>query len=235
MKKHISIIASALAVLSLASCSKDTEGMTQITYYAVIDLEGPVYDQAVAGTPYQDPGYSATMQGEDITADVKVSTDMDLQNPKPGYYTVTYSAVNEDGFPASSTRYVLVTDPDDKASGYYTTDANSFRVASGGTTYYGNSYSVTVYGDGSGHYHVSDFLGGWYAQRAGYGGSYAAVGQCDIAADGTISLVSSSVAGWGDSLVALNEGRFDAATGTISWVALYPEDPVMEFHVIMTK
>lgn len=232
MKKHISIIASALAVLSLASCSKDTEGMTQITYYAVIDLEGPVYDQAVAGTPYQDPGYSATMQGEDITADVKVTTDMDLQNPKPGYYTVTYSAVNEDGFPASSTRYVLVTDPDDKASGYYTTDANSFRVASAGTTYYGNSYSVTVYGDGSGLYHVSDFLGGWYAQRAGYGGSYAAVGQCDIAADGTISLVSSSVAGWGDSLSGLSEASFDAAAGTISWVASYAG---MEFHVIMTK
>ena len=179
-----------------------------------------------------DPGYSATMQGEDITADVKVSTDMDLQNPKPGYYTVTYSAVNEDGFPASSTRYVLVTDPDDKASGYYTTDANSFRVASAGTTYYGNSYSVTVYGDGSGHYHVSDFLGGWYAQRAGYGGSYAAVGQCDIAADGTISLVSSSVAGWGDSLSGLSEASFDAAAGTISWVASYAG---MEFHVIMTK
>ena len=232
MKKHISIIASALAVLSLASCSKDTEGMTQSTYDAGIDLAGPVYDQAVAGTPYQDPGYSATMQGEDITADVKVSTDMDLQNPKPGYYTVTYSAVNEDGFPASSTRYVLVTDPDDKASGYYTTDANSFRVASAGTTYYGNSYSVTVYGDGSGHYHVSDFLGGWYAQRAGYGGSYAAVGQCDIAADGTISLVSSSVAGWGDSLSGLSEASFDAAAGTISWVASYAG---MEFHVIMTK
>lgn len=51
MKKHISILASALAVLSMGSCSKDTEGLTQITYYAVITLDGPVYDQVVAGFP----------------------------------------------------------------------------------------------------------------------------------------------------------------------------------------
>ncbi len=232
MKKYISIMASALAVLSLASCSKDTEGLTEITYYAVIDLEGPVYDQAVAGTPYVDPGYKATMQGEDITSEVKITTDMDLQNPKPGYYTVTYSAINADGFPASSTRYVLVADADDPASGYYTTDANSYRVSSGGTTYYGRSFSIVVYGDGTGTYNVSDFLGGWYDQRAGYGGSYAAVGQFDLAADGSISLVDSSVAGWGDSLSALNDAGFDAATGTISWVAVYAG---MEFHVTMTK
>lgn len=225
-------MASALAVLSLASCSKDTEGLTDITYYAVIDLEGPVYDQAVAGTPYVDPGYTATMQGEDITSEVKITTNMDLQNPKPGYYTVTYSAVNADGFPASNTRYVLVADAGDKASGYYTTDANSYRSASGGTTYYGKSFSVIVYGDGTGKYHVSDFLGGWYDQRAGYGGNYAAVGQFDLASDGAISLVSSSVAGWGDSLTSLNDGKFDATTETISWVAVYAG---MEFHVTMTK
>lgn len=232
MKKYISILASALAVLSLVSCSKDTEGLTQVTYYAVIELEGPVYDQAEAGTPYIDPGYSATMQGEDITSDVKISTTMDLSNPAPGYYTLTYSAINEDGFPATATRYVLVTDADDNASGYYSTDANSFRVSSGGTTYYGRSYSIIVYGDAQGQYHVSDFLGGWYDQRAGYGGSYAAVGAFDLAADGTITLVSSYVAGWGDSLSGLDDAKFDEESGTISWVADYAG---MEFHVIMTK
>lgn len=232
MKKYISIFASALAVLSLASCSKDTEGLTDITYYAVIDLDGPVYDQAVAGTPYVDPGYSATMQGEDITSEVKISTDMDLQNPKPGYYAITYSAVNADGFPASSVRYVLVADADDKASGYYSTDANSYRVASSGTTYYGRSFSVIIYGNGDGTYEISDFLGGWYDQRAGYGSSYAATGEFSLDADSKMTLISSSVAGWGDSLSSLDDGTFDAATETFSWVAVYAG---MEFHVTMSK
>lgn len=232
MKKYISLMASALAVLSLASCDKDTEGLTHITYYAVIDLDGPVYDQAVAGTPYVDPGYSATMQGENITSDVKISTDMDLQNPKPGYYTVTYSAVNEDGFPASTTRYVLVADADDKVSGYYTTDANSFREASSGVTFYGRRFQIIVYGDAAGQYHVSDFLGGWYDQRAGYGASYAAPGTFDLATDGSITLVSSSVAGWGDSLSGLDDASFDADSQTISWVALYAG---MKFNVKMSK
>lgn len=117
MKKYISIIALALGLLS-TSCSEDTNGLTGITYYAVIELEGPTYMIAPAGTPFVDPGYSATMQGEDITSQVKVSTNMDTQNPKPGYYSIVYSAVNPDGFSASSQRYVLVADADDKASGF---------------------------------------------------------------------------------------------------------------------
>lgn len=205
--------------------------MTQITYYAVIDLDGPIYDQAVAGQAYTDPGYSATMQGEDITSDVKVTTNMDMQNPKPGYYKVTYSAVNEDGFSASAERYVLVADADDKASGYYTTSPQSFRD-SGSVTLYGRAFSVTVYGNGAGTYHVSDFLGGWYDQRAGYGSNYAAKGEFSIAPDGAISLISSSVAGWGDSLSSLDDASFDASTETISWVANYAG---MKFHVTMSK
>lgn len=157
---------------------------------------------------------------------------MDLQNPKPGYYTVTYSAVNEDGFSASKTRYVLVADADDKASGYYVTSPQSFRMSSGTQTFYGNSYSVTVYGDGTGTYHVSDFLGGWYDQRAGYGSSYACPGEFSLDGDGNVTLINSSVAGWGDSLSSLDNGVFDEATQTFSWVAMYAG---MEFHVTMSK
>lgn len=50
MKKYISTIAAGLAIVALASCSKDTEGVTGITYYPVIELEGPIYDKATAGT-----------------------------------------------------------------------------------------------------------------------------------------------------------------------------------------
>lgn len=40
MKKYILISAMALGLLATA-CSEDTEGLTGVTYYAVIELDGP--------------------------------------------------------------------------------------------------------------------------------------------------------------------------------------------------
>lgn len=231
MKKTIIFALTALAATSLVSCDKDTEGLTQITYYANIELKGPAFDQATAGQPYTDPGFTATMQGQNIDSEVKVSSAMDFANPKPGYYTVTYSAVNPDGFIASASRRVLVSSADDKASGYYTTSPQSFREAAA-TTFYGAPFQVVVYGDGTGTYRISDFLGGWYEYRAGYGSNYAAAGSFSLDADGQMTLLDSSVPGWGDSISELNDGKFDAATSTFSWQAVYAG---MKFNVTMTK
>lgn len=231
MKKYISIIALALGLLS-TSCSEDTNGLTGITYYAVIELEGPTYMIAPAGTPFVDPGYSATMQGEDITSQVKVSTNMDTQNPKPGYYSIVYSAVNPDGFSASSQRYVLIADADDKASGFYTTTGDTNL---NGSNFFGvNACSITVYGNGDGTYHISDLLGGFYAQVRGYGSAYALEGEVEIDADGNITLLDSYLAGWGDSANALTNGKLDAEAGTMSWTCDYTEYNYL-FNVTIAK
>lgn len=221
----------ALGLLATA-CSEDTEGLTGVTYYAVIELDGPEYMTAPAGTPFVDPGYSATMQGEDITSQVKVTTNMDLQDPKLGYYSIAYSAVNPDGFSAAKQRYVLVADADDKASGYYTTtEATNLN----GSNFFGvNACSILVYGTGKGTYIISDLLGGFYAQVRGYGDAYALKGEVEIAADGTITLVDSYLQGWGDSANALTDGKFDAATETMSWTCDYTEYNYL-FNVTITK
>lgn len=232
MKRYISAIAAGLLLLGASSCSKDTEGLTGITYYAVIELDGPVYDIADSGVPYTDPGYSATMEGEDITSDVVVSTKMDLNNPQPGYYSISYSAVNEDGFSSSATRYVLVTEAGDPISGYYTTNTASYRDYNG-ITYYGG-YNVIVYGNGDGTYHISDLLAGWYEYRAGYGSAYALSGEFSADADGNLTLVSSFLSGWGDSAESLTDGKYDAAAQTLSYVVEYTDTPLI-FHVILDK
>jgi hypothetical protein len=82
----------ALVALSLTSCNKDTEGLTDILYYPVITLEGDDIVLLSVGDKYEEPGYSAALGDEDYTANVKVSTDLDTS--EPGFYTVTYSAVN---------------------------------------------------------------------------------------------------------------------------------------------
>lgn len=232
MKKYISTLAVGLALMTIASCSKDTEGLTSITYYPVIELEGPINDIAVAGTPFTDPGYAASLNGEDITSDVKVTSKMDFANPKPGYYSITYSASNADGFSASAVRYVLVADNDDAVSGYYTTNTDSFRDYNG-TTFYGG-YPMIVYANSDGTYHISDLLAGWYQYRAGYGADYALGGELSIDADGNIELIDSYLAGWGDSANGLTDGKFDQEAGTIKYIVSYTDYPFL-FNVTLDK
>ena len=233
MKKYLSIYAIAAMIFTLTSCSKDTEGMTSITYYPVIEIEGDIYDSATAGVAYTDPGYSATLDGEDYTSNVKVTTSLDYADPKPGYYTITYSAVNAEGFSASATRYVLVSDPNDNISGYYTSNPQSFREYNG-VTYYGAAYMIPIYNVGGNKYHVTDLLGGWYSQRAGYGSDYNLGGEVEIDAAGKITLVESYLEGWGDSANGLTDGVADPAAGTLSWVTDYTEYNML-FHVMLSK
>lgn len=225
-------MAVGLSLLALASCSKDTEGLTGITYYPVLELDGPIYDSAIAGTPFVDPGYSASLNGEDYTDHVVVSTKMDLNNPKPGYYAITYSATNSDGFSAAATRYVLVSDNSDPVSGYYTTNEASYREYNG-EIYYGG-FSEVVYANGDGTYHISDLLAGWYQYRAGYGANYALGGDFSVDADGNMTLLSSFLTGWADSANDLTEGVVDTEAGTISYIVSYTTYPFL-FHVILDK
>lgn len=227
--KLILAVAFAAAALATASCS-DKEGQTGITYYADIVLDGPTKAVAPAGTPFVDPGFTATMQGKDVTDEVEVNTDMNLASPQPGYYTITYSLTNADGFTASAVRYVLVTDPSDPISGYYTTAPDSYRDYNG-QTYFGG-YPVVVYGTGSDRYYVSDLLGGWYEYRAGYGAKYALTGEIAVAADGSISLISSFLQGWADGADYL-EGAADTAAGKLSWTVGYAG--MMAFNVVLDK
>jgi hypothetical protein len=141
-----------------------------------------------------------------------------------------YSVVNTDGFASSATRYVLVTDPNEPATGFYTVNNDSYRDYKG-TVYFGG-YEILIYGDGHGNYSVSDLLGGWYEFRAGYGSSYALTGNVTITADGTVSLVSSFLEGWGDGADEMTEGKFDAATKTIQWDVVYAGMP---FHISATQ
>lgn len=231
MKQYISIFALALAAVGFTSCEKDTEGLTGITVYPVLTMEGPSKDLVIAGQPYQDPGCVATLDGEDVSDEIQVITDMNLQSPAPGYYTITYRVVNSDGFDATAKRNVLVTDANDKAAGYYTVQANSYRLYNGNTVYYGGEYPLVIAGDGQGNYEVDDLLGGWYCYRAGYGSQYAMQGEISIDADGNITLEYSFIQGWGDSANDLTDGKFDAATGTITWALSYTDYPFI-FTVI---
>ena len=190
----------AVVALLVTSCGdKETEGKSRFTYYPTIELEGDTYLVWDKGTPFVDPGYVSTMNGEDVTAEVIISGTPDVN--KSGIYTMTYTTKkNDDGFDASASRTVVVLDPNSAVEGFYLTQPDSYRTYNGNEVAFGNAFEILIIDNGDGTLYVDDLFGGWYCQRAGYGTKYAMGGTISLAADGTVGLISSLVPGWGDSL-----------------------------------
>lgn len=229
MKRILAYLLVPVLVLTLWSCDKSTEGVTRITYYAELTLQGESTLYVDKGSPFVDPGYTATMNGEDVTSQVKVSSNVDTSTS--GVYTITYSIANADGFSSTAQRTVIVTDPNDPIEGYWDTDPDSYRDYNG-QTFYGASYPVLILNNGDGTYSVEDMLGGWYNYRAGYGSDYAMSGVISING-GVVTLVSSYIPGWGDGLDYLQDGTYDASTNTLSWKVGY--GGTLDFYVTMNK
>ena len=217
MKKNILYtMLFALVALVMTSCGdKKSEGLSRITYYPSIQLKGDPYLVWEKGVVYEEPGYVSELNGEDVSSQVIVSGAVDVN--KSGIYTLTYTTIkNEDGFDASASRTVVVLDTSSAIEGFYLNQATSNRNG----TAYGKDFQVLVIDNGDGTISVDDLLGGWYAQRAGYGAKYAMSGILGLAEDGTLTLIDSYVPGWGDGLDTF-EGKFDAATSTINFVCVY--------------
>lgn len=86
--------------------NEETEDVSQITYYAKFDMSGGQYLLWQQGTPYEEPGVTASEDGEPLEVEISGTVDENT----PGVYPITYSAVNSDGFPATTTRFVAVGD-----------------------------------------------------------------------------------------------------------------------------
>lgn len=221
----------AVVALLVTSCGdKESEGKSRFTYYPTIELEGDTYLVWDKGTPFVDPGYVSTMNGEDVTAEVMISGTPDVN--KSGVYTMTYTTKkNDDGFDASASRTVVVLDPNSAIEGFYLTQPDSYRTYNGNEVAFGNAFEILVIDNGDGTLYVDDLFGGWYCQRAGYGTKYAMGGTISLAADGTVGLISSLVPGWGDGLDDLT-GSF--ADGVFTVDAVYNKN-TMHFYQTWVK
>ncbi|MBO7454901.1 MAG: DUF5012 domain-containing protein [Paludibacteraceae bacterium] len=235
MKKSILFIATlALLTLGFSSCEKQSAGLTQITYYAEIILEGESTMIVAKGSEFVDPGFTATMKGEDVTDKVEINSNVDTSTS--GVYSVVYSIVNADGFPASATRTVIVLDLSSAIEGFWACSPASHRTNTntGADVAYGASFEILILDNGDGTYFVDDLLAGWYAQRAGYGDLYAMQATISIADDGAITLENSYVPGWGDAADALSaDSKYDAGAKTITYTVTYAG--YLDFSVELNK
>ena len=235
MKKSlICLVALVGLALGFTSCEKESQGVTQITYFAEIVLNGDATMVVAKGSTFVDPGCTAVMKGEDVTDKVAVSSNVDTS--VSGVYTITYSIVNADGFPASASRTVVVLDVTDPVEGFWACTPTSFRLNAntGATVDYGASFEILIISNGDGTYEVDDLLAGWYCQRVGYGTNYAMQAVIGIADDGAISLLGSYVPGWGDAADELSaDSKYDAATNTITYAVTYAG--YLVFNVTLNK
>lgn len=221
------ICASAL----LTSCSGDDQLTdTRVTYYVNLDLQGDEVTITPLGAAYNDAGCKADLNGQDYTDKVRVDGSVDTN--ALGLYTLTYTAVNPDGFSAQTQRTVIVYDPAVTTSiaGTYSTDMDATIYLNNGKTfsdqaaYYGNTSECTgiIFNEvAPGVYYVSDIFGGWYAQIRAYGARYAMTGYIALNPDNTLQLLDSYIAGWGDGLDYIEDAVYDPETGKISYSLSY--------------
>lgn len=112
---------------------------SEVTEYAEFEITGGEFLYVDLGTTFTEPGVTATAGGEPL--DVEISGTVDTSTP--GVYILEYSAVNADGFPATTTRYVAVGDMEvafaRDLSGTYAVGTRSNTVTQIQPGYYLNS------------------------------------------------------------------------------------------------
>jgi hypothetical protein len=226
-------ILTSLFMLSIlfTGCERDitTEDESTITYYVTFELEGESVMSIPIGQAYSEPGFVAVEGETDVTSTVEVSGTV---GEGLGVYELTYAAVNGDEFSSSVSRTVIVYDPeapDTDISGTYSAKVD--RRAPYVRSFSG--HSVTIEKIATGIFYCSDLLGGFYAQGFGYGQGYAMTGYISLSSDNSINLLSSFVAGWGDSLDDLTDGQLNPTTGEIALSSYYVGAYV--FDVKLTK
>lgn len=207
----------ALVAMSLTSCDKDTEGLTDMIYYPVISLDGGYVAMPLGGT-YEEPGYVATLGTEDLTGQVIVANN--INNHKLGKYQVTYSVMSPEGFLASESRDVYVASPGQIQNIY-------FGESQYGSRHYYNA-PIKVLDNGDGTYTVDDILGGFYC----YGRYPSYLGVMDFFADAVFHLegdavVLDEVGSWyfDQYPITIVEGIYDAASETFTLDLDFDGDP----------
>ena len=216
--KNIKYLAiGALIALSLASCEKDTEGVTDILDYPVITLAGDQTGLLTVGDKFEDPGYTAVLGEEDYTGNVEVSTDLDTS--EPGFYTVTYSVANPEGFSAVATREVWVNNPGQFDNIYW---AECWHKTNAARHYYNSPVSISAYDASQGLYIINDVLAGYYAYGIypQYRNTYDFYAEALLQLDGE-DITMLEEGDWyfydGDDPEEMYDGHWDSATGIITY------------------
>lgn len=209
--KLLYLMVFSLALLASGCDDESTAGMTRITYYPTIEIQGNTSVVLNLGESYTEEGCYAELNGEDVSDQIVIKSG--VNSGKVGIYSISYIAYNEDGFSASASRTVYVVDPTSIATLYFGESQTATRH------YYDAPIYITDNGDGT--YQVDDIIGGlqFHGINPGFEPAYDfhAEANIRIANDNTVSQVGETGSWYfGDrgTVVKLISGTFDPATRT---------------------
>ncbi len=238
MKTKINVFYIAIMLVGLFgffSCSdEESAGISKVSDLPVFNLIGG--DLGVAlGVPYVDQ-YTVTMAGKDIKAQTKVTGTVDVNTSGP--YVINYEAKSAEGFVRSASRLVVVYDKASISmadiSGKYISNISRKTISTGATAKRG-PFAVTIRKISDGLFYVDDFLGGWYNFGSAYGDRYAGSGYVVLKADNTMSVASSSIPAWGDTVSFFDVSSYNPTTGVIVFKSMMDAATNFEFSVTLTK
>ena len=216
---------------TLVSCVEDdTDGVSQITNYPIITIDGASELFLTQGAAYTDAGAVSTEGGEEIETITTVSKGenfgLAFSTDAPDKYVVTYSAINKDGFAGNALKTVWVK----PTTGDLTTDISGLytsNVQRGGdfavTAQYSDMKYILIKKTGSNTYAISDAAGGYYSMGRAYGPDYNTAGViitiADLAAN-SFTFTPGPIAPFG---ITLNMSNMivDAATKSITFTSTY--------------
>lgn len=206
---YISIL---LIVALFSSCDKDSEDISRVTEYAVITFEGDATMFVPKGGTYTPSATSSGGEEVIITGSVDVN--------QPGFYIISFSATNVDGFDATVEQTVIVYEEDAVLAGVY----DGIRVGqdSGGV--------VLIYPNGDGTYTCSDLLGGYYQFGRGYGVAYSSPTASMVVSGDVITAADGAATPWGPW--NLSDGKKDG--DVLTWKTTLIDDG-FGFNVQLTK
>lgn len=165
-------------ILLLWGCQKDTENISRITYFPTFDYKGESVVLHALGTPYTDPGCTASEDGVELPITTSVvgestgykgtTVPVDIADK----YVITYSAINSDGFPGIQERAVYVAKTGDLVNsieGLYTSTV--VRNGAAGPQYTNMKYIIISKASAK-DYTVGCGIGAYYAIGRNYGSGY---------------------------------------------------------------
>lgn len=236
MKKlYFFALAAFVAMMGLTACGDDNDQLTdsRLTHYVVLELQGNSTEEVILGSSYTDAGCKATLDGVDVSSQIKVDGLDEIDVNTPGLYYITYTATNADGFVSSVTRTVAVFDPTITAdiSGKYLTqegtylDTGSRKIALVG-------YKVNIKKVVPGVFYIDEMLAGMWSQRAGYGANYGLQGYLQLTADNKLHDLGVMVPGWEDTYDEISDIIYNPENEEITYSLVYAG---YDFNVILKK
>ena len=225
-----------------AGCDNEPEvsNISRVTYFPEFAYTGP--DQAVipCNSDYQISEVTATENGNAIEVKTTVATvagsvpSVDINSPE--HYIETSTAINADGFPATTQRQFWVACTGDLVNsieGLYSSTV--VRNGAVNPQYFDMNY-VLIRKVGANVYEISDAIGGYYEFGRQYGWDYRAVGMQitanNIAANDFSFGAGVPVGAFGGTCV-MQTMSVDPATKTINFTSDW--DAGFNFVVTLTQ